>query len=126
MLDRDDVLPHAEHFLIHPSLDLLIGSYNPAYFRNLDKLNVIGADRPWRAARPTLFVLKGDARAGAILQDPVAAMSFPAFFAEAVADAGRDSRLRRLPTAIGTPGRSESARARDRRTELRERLHRSP
>ena len=27
-LDRDDVLPEAEQFLIHPSLDLLIGSEN--------------------------------------------------------------------------------------------------
>jgi class 3 adenylate cyclase len=90
-LDRDDVLPDAEYFLIHPSLDLLIGSYNPEYFRNLDKLNVIGADRPWRAARQILFVLKGDVRgAGAILQDPVAGTSFPAFFAEAVTEAGRD------------------------------------
>ena len=90
-LDRDDVLPDAEQFLIHPSLDLLIGSYNPDYFRNLDKLNVIGADRPWRAARQILFVLKGDVQgAGAILQDPVAGTSFPAFFAEAVAEAGRD------------------------------------
>jgi len=90
-LDRNDVLPDAEHFLIHPSLDLLIGSYNPSYFRHLDKLNVIGAERPWRAARETQFVLKGDVRGlGAILQDPVAGASFPAFFAEAVAESGRD------------------------------------
>jgi class 3 adenylate cyclase len=90
-LDRDDVLPDAEHFLVHPSLDLLIGGYNPAYFRQLDKLNVIGAERPWRTARQILFVLKGDVRgAGAIFQDPVAGTSFPSFFAEAVAEAGRD------------------------------------
>ncbi len=127
-LDRDDVLPHAEHFLIHPSLDLLIGSYNPAYFRNLDKLNVIGADRPWRAARPTLFVLKGDVRgAGAILQDPVAAMSFPAFFAEAVAEAGRD-----LAIAQATNGNSALLIDPNPRElviaalNLRQRLHRSP
>ena len=89
-LDRNDVLPDAEHFLIHPSLDLLIGGYNPDYFRHLDKLNVIGADRPWRPARQTMFVLKGDVRgAGAIFQDPVAGTSFPAFFAGAVAEAGR-------------------------------------
>jgi class 3 adenylate cyclase len=101
-LDRDDVLPAADHFLIHPSLDLLIGSYNPDYFRNLDKLNVIGADRPWRAARQILFVLKGDVRgAGAILQDPVAGASFPAFFAEAVAETGRD-----LAVAQATDGDS--------------------
>ena len=127
-LDRDDVLPHAEHFLIHPSLDLLIGSYNPDYFRNLDKLNVIGADRPWRAARPTLFVLKGDVRgAGAILQDPVAAMSFPAFFAEAVAEAGRD-----LAIAQATNGNSALLIDPNPRElviaalNLRQRLHRSP
>lgn len=90
-LDRNDILPDAEYFLIHPSLDLLIGSYNPDYFRNVDKLNVIGADRPWRMARQILFVLKGDVQgAGAILQDPVAGTSFPAFFTEAVAEAGRD------------------------------------
>ncbi len=72
-LDRNDVLPDAEHFLVHPSLDLLIGGYNPDYFRRLDKLNVIGADRPWRPARQIQFVLKGDVRgAGAIFQDPVA------------------------------------------------------
>lgn len=90
-LDRNDVLPEAEQFLIHPSLDLLIGSYNPGYFRQLDKLNVIGAERPWRTAREIQFVLKGDVRGlGAILQDPVAGASFPAFFAEAVAECGRD------------------------------------
>ena len=61
-LDRNDVLPDAEQFLVHPSLDLLIASYNPDYVRHLDKLNVIGADRPWRSARQTLFVLKGDVR----------------------------------------------------------------
>jgi hypothetical protein len=90
-LDRDDVLPDAEQFLIHPSLDLVIGSYNPDYFRHLDKLNVIGAERPWRPAREIQFVLKGDVRGlGAILQDPAAGASFPAFFAEAVAECGRD------------------------------------
>jgi class 3 adenylate cyclase len=90
-LDRDDVLPDAEHFLIHPSLDLVIGSYSPEYFRHLDTLNVIGAERPWRVSRETQFVLKGDVRGlGAILQDPVAGASFPAFFAEAVAECGRD------------------------------------
>jgi class 3 adenylate cyclase len=90
-LDRDDVLPEAEQFLIHPSLDLVIGSYNPDYFRNRDKLNVIGAGRPWRLARQTQFVLKGDVRGlGAILQDPVAGASFPEFFGEAVAECGRD------------------------------------
>ncbi|MFO1037938.1 MAG: hypothetical protein U1E45_13925 [Geminicoccaceae bacterium] len=90
-LDRNDVLPDAEHFLVHPSLDLLIAGYNPDYFRNMDKLNVIGADRPWRAARQILFVLKGDVRgSGAIFQDPVAASTFPSFFSHAVAEAGRD------------------------------------
>jgi class 3 adenylate cyclase len=90
-LDRDDVLPDAEHFLIHPSLDLLIGSYSPDYFRHQDKLNVIGAERPWRAAQEIQFVLKGDVRGlGAILQDPVAGASFPTFFSEAVAECGRD------------------------------------
>ena len=101
-LDRNDVLPDAEHFLVHPSLDLLIGGYNPDYFRHLDKLNVIGADRPWRSARQTQFVLKGDVRgAGTIFQDPVAGASFPAFFAEAVAEAGRD-----LAVARATDGDS--------------------
>ena len=69
----------------------MIGSYNPDYFRHLDKLNVIGADRPWRSASQTMFVLKGDVRGGgAIFQDPVAGANFPSFFANAVAEAGRD------------------------------------
>ena len=101
-LDRNDVLPDAEHFLVHPALDLLIGGYNPDYFRHRDKLNVIGADRPWRSARQTQFVLKGDVRgAGAIFQDPVAGARFPAFFADAVAEAGRD-----LAVARATDGNS--------------------
>ena len=95
-LDRNDVLPDAEHFLIHPGLDLLIGAYSPDYFRRLDKLNVIGADRHWRSARQTMFVLKGDVRgAGAIFQDPVAGTSFPGFFGEAVAECGRDLTIAR-------------------------------
>ena len=115
-LDRDDVLPEAEQFLIHPSLDLLMGSYNPDYFRNLDKLNVIGVDRPWRAAREILFVLKGDVRgAGAILQDPVAASSFPAFFAEAVSEAGRDLTVAQAANGdFDAADRSESAPGGDR------------
>ncbi len=68
----------------------MIGGYNPDYFRHLDKLNVIGADRHWRPARQTMFVLKGDVRgAGAIFQDPVAGSTFPSFFAEAVTESGR-------------------------------------
>ncbi len=52
---------------------------------------MIGAGRPWRVARQTQFVLKGDVRGlGAILQDPVAGASFPGFFEDAVAEAGRD------------------------------------
>jgi class 3 adenylate cyclase len=73
-------------------------------------------------------VLKGDVRgAGAILQDPVAAMSFPAFFAEAVAEAGRD-------LAIAQASNGDSALLVDQNPRelviaalnLRERLHRSP
>ena len=111
-LDRNDVLPDAEHFLVHPSLDLLIGGYNPGYFRHLDKLNVIGAERPWRSAREVLFVLKGDVRgAGAIFQDPVAGTSFPPFFAEAVAEAGRPRGRARQRRRFGAAGRPEPAPA---------------
>ena len=43
-----------------------------------------------------MFVLKGDVRgAGAIFQDPVAGTNFPGFFAEAVAEAGRDLAIAR-------------------------------
>ena len=109
-LDRDDVLPQAEQFLIHPSLDLLIGSYNPDYFRNLDKFNVIGADRPWRAARQTQFVLKGDVRGlGAILQDPVASGDFPVTSARRRPRPGGSCGRLRERRRCGAPGRPQPA-----------------
>ena len=71
--------------------------------------------RPWRAARPTCSCSKATC-AAAILQDPVAAMSF-AFFAEAVAEAGRDLAIAQASNGDSALWSIESARARDRRTE---------
>ena len=71
-----------------------------------------GAERPWRAARETQFVLKGDVRGlGAILQDPVAGPSFPEFFAQAVPS---PAAISRSPTPATAMRHSWSTRTRAR------------
>ena len=47
-LDRDGVLPHADHYLIHPILSDLIGRLNPAYLQRVQRVNIVGYGRPWR------------------------------------------------------------------------------
>jgi class 3 adenylate cyclase len=67
-LEPDGVLPQATHYLLHPVLSDLIGRLNPAYLQRVDRLNIVGYDRPWRerdgVAPPTSVhmcgVLKGD------------------------------------------------------------------
>ena len=91
-LDRNDVLPDAEHFLIHPSLDLADRQLQPRLFppsrqaqRDRRRAAVArGARRPSSCSRATCAGSAPSSRT----RSP--APSFPAFFAEAVAEAGRD------------------------------------
>ena len=67
-LEPDGTLPRAGHYLVHPVLSDLIGRVNPAYAQRIDRVNIVGCDRPWldpgAAARNTTqrecCVLKAD------------------------------------------------------------------
>jgi hypothetical protein len=47
-LEPDGVLPRATHYLVHPVLSDVIGRVNPNYLQRIDRLNIVGYDRPWR------------------------------------------------------------------------------
>jgi len=67
-LEPDGVLPTATHYLVHPVLSDVIGRSNPAYLERMDRVDVVGYDRPWRSADgsgppvhvQSLCVLKAD------------------------------------------------------------------
>jgi class 3 adenylate cyclase len=46
-LETSGVLPRAAHYLVHPVLADVIGRVNPAYLQRVDRVNVVGYDRPW-------------------------------------------------------------------------------
>jgi hypothetical protein len=46
-LDPNGALPRATHYLVHPILSDVIGRINPAFLQRIDRLNVVGYDRPW-------------------------------------------------------------------------------
>jgi hypothetical protein len=99
-LEVDGVLPPSTHYVLHPVLSDVIGAMNPAYLRNIDRVNIAGYDRPWRdsqglasnASASTLFVLKGDVCGfGALMH---AGADGP------VRDALADAVRQRAPTAV--------------------------
>jgi class 3 adenylate cyclase len=49
-LDPGGVLPPATHYLLHPVLSGVIGRLNPAFLLRMHRHNIIGYDRPWKAA----------------------------------------------------------------------------
>ena len=46
-LEPKGVLPRATHYLMHPILSDVIGRLNPAFLQRIDRLNIVGYDRPW-------------------------------------------------------------------------------
>ncbi len=52
-LKPDGVLPQATHYLVHPVLSDVIGRVNSAYLARIDRVNIVGYGRPWRAAEST-------------------------------------------------------------------------
>ena len=46
-LEPNGVLPRATHYLMHPILSDVIGRNNPAFLQRIDRLNIVGYDRPW-------------------------------------------------------------------------------
>lgn len=67
-LEPGGVLPPATHYLLHPVLTGVIGRLNPGYLQRIDRLNIVGYDRPWKtpggtertASEVALCVLKAD------------------------------------------------------------------
>ncbi len=67
-LEPDGVLPRATHYLLHPVLSDVVGRVNPAFLQRVDRVNIVGYDRPWHepgnvdrtADLRTLCVLKAD------------------------------------------------------------------
>lgn len=67
-LEPGGVLPPATHYLLHPVLTGVIGRLNPGFLQRIDRLNIVGYDRPWKtpggtertASEVALCVLKAD------------------------------------------------------------------
>ena len=67
-LEPHGVLPRATHYLLHPVLTGVIGRLNPDFLQRIDRLNIVGYDRPWKApdgaerasSTSALCVLKAD------------------------------------------------------------------
>jgi class 3 adenylate cyclase len=66
-LEPDGVLPQAPFYLVHPVLSDVISRANPDYLQRLDRVNIVGYERPWRQPSTDgepeprqLCVLKGD------------------------------------------------------------------
>ena len=56
------VLPHAETYLIHPSLSDFITRRNVGFLKELNRHNVIGDELEWRPEESIRFVAVGDIR----------------------------------------------------------------
>ena len=56
------VLPHAETYLIHPSLSDFITRRNVAFLKELNRHNVVGDELEWRPEESIRFVAVGDIR----------------------------------------------------------------
>jgi class 3 adenylate cyclase len=67
---NDDMLPRATHYLVHPVLSDVIARTNPGFAQRIDRVNIVGYDRPWHDGGQTgegreacarrLCVLKAD------------------------------------------------------------------
>lgn len=49
---NDDTLPRATHYLLHPVLSDMIARANPAFEQRVDRVNIVGYDRPWHDTAP--------------------------------------------------------------------------
>lgn len=48
-LEPQGRLPRASHYLLHPVLTGVIGRGNPEFLQRMDRHNIVGYDRPWKA-----------------------------------------------------------------------------
>ena len=51
-LETNGVLPRATHYLVHPVLFDVIARNNTAFLQRIDRVNIVGYDRPWRESGP--------------------------------------------------------------------------
>jgi len=51
-LEPNGVLPRATHYLVHPVLSDVIGRVNPPYLQRVDRMNIVGYDKPWHETGP--------------------------------------------------------------------------
>lgn len=63
--DPDATRPASCHYLIHPALIEVISSSNRGYSQRIDRVNIIGNERPWLSASPSTrthhsYVLRAD------------------------------------------------------------------
>jgi class 3 adenylate cyclase len=47
-LETNGALPRATHYLVHPVLFDVIARINPEFLQRIDRVNIVGYDRPWR------------------------------------------------------------------------------
>jgi len=96
-LDAHGILPRAEQYVIHPMLDDIIAQHDAKYYMRMNKMNIIGFDRPWRGARKVYFVAKGDLKGyGAVMRNPDMANAFPSFLKETVDSSCRKIRYSKV------------------------------
>jgi hypothetical protein len=110
-LDPNGTLPHATHYLVHPILSNVIARANPAFLQRIDRVNIVGYDRPWH--EPDSNLDRGDsARSCCVLKADVHGFG-------ALMRAGMDAPVRRAledavtrwapATAIVETGAGDSA-----------------
>lgn len=66
--DAGATLPATSHYLMHPALTEIVAAGNRGYAARIDRVNIVGAGRPWLAPPPAArarrhYVLKADVRA---------------------------------------------------------------
>jgi uncharacterized membrane protein len=95
--DPDATLPATSNYLMHPALTEIISGRNRRYPTRIDRVNILGAGRPWRTPSPSTvtrrhFVLKADIRA----------------FSRFMADAEMDQKVRKA-LAVAVQRHAEDA-----------------
>ena len=68
-LETNGALPRATHYLVHPVLFDVIARNNTAFLQRIDRVNIVGYDRPWRESGPVERTL--DVRQSCVLKADV-------------------------------------------------------
>src|SRR5262249_35228018 len=60
--DPDGTLPPAAHYHVQPGLSVEIGRSNPGEPQRIDRRNIVGCGRPWRATESTEPTVRAELR----------------------------------------------------------------